>query len=133
MLLVALLVADRQRGDSHSVVQERLASPADKPIHVYRVLEDVGKQIKELHPDVLEPTRIDGLDNFSESELTIRTSTKVKPGKHLPVQRLVRKLIKEAFDRENVEIPFARRVLILKNQTTDEQPNIKDLTDEFEN
>ncbi|OKH15926.1 mechanosensitive ion channel family protein [[Limnothrix rosea] IAM M-220] len=100
--------------------------------HVYGVLEDVGKQVKELHPDVLEPTCIDGLDNFSESELTIRTSTKVKPGKHLPVQRLVRKLIKEAFDRENVEIPFARRVLILKNQTTEDQANIKKLTDELE-
>lgn len=86
--------------------------------HVYRVLEEVGHQIKELHPDVLEPTRIDGLDDFAESELTIRTATKVKPGKHLPVQRLLRKLIKEAFDREQIEIPFARRVLILKNEGT---------------
>ncbi len=83
--------------------------------HVYRVIEEAGQQIKELHPDVLEPTRIDGLDDFGESELTIRTATKVKPGKHLPVARLLRKLIKEAFDRENIEIPFARRVLILKN------------------
>ncbi|MBV5260699.1 mechanosensitive ion channel family protein [Synechococcus moorigangaii CMS01] len=84
--------------------------------HVYRVLQEVGKQIKTLHPEVLEPTRIDGLDNFAESELTIRTATKVKPGKHLPVQRLLRKLIKEAFDREQIEIPFARRVLIVKNE-----------------
>jgi small conductance mechanosensitive channel len=83
--------------------------------HVYAVLNAVGQEIKNIHPDVLEPTRIDGLDNFAESELTIRTSTKVKPGKHLPVERLLRKLIKEAFDREQVEIPFARRVLIFKN------------------
>lgn len=68
---------------------------------------------------MLEPTRIDGLDNFAESELTIRTVTKVKPGKHLPVQRLLRKLIKEAFDREQIEIPFARRVLIFKNEAPD--------------
>ncbi|MEB3226017.1 MAG: mechanosensitive ion channel family protein [Synechococcus sp.] len=95
---------------------------------VYRVLTDVGQQIKTLHPDVLEPTRIDGLDNFAESELTIRTATKVKPGKHLPVQRLLRKLIKEAFDREHIEIPFARRVLIWKNET----PNL-DVSPEPEN
>ncbi|AFY36685.1 MscS Mechanosensitive ion channel [[Leptolyngbya] sp. PCC 7376] len=101
--------------------------------HVYGVLTEVGKQVKELHSDVLEPTRIDGLDNFSESELTIRTSTKVKPGRHLPVQRLVRKLIKEAFDRENVEIPFARRVLILKNDTSENVEKIKDVTDKLEN
>jgi moderate conductance mechanosensitive channel len=88
--------------------------------HVYRVLEAVGHQVKELHPDVLEPTRIDGLDDFAESELTIRTATKVKPGKHIPVQRLVRKLIKEAFDRERIEIPFARRVMIFKNEASRE-------------
>jgi small conductance mechanosensitive channel len=95
--------------------------------HVYRVIEDVGKQVQGLHPDVLEPTRVDGLENFGESELTIRTSTKVKPGKHLPVQRLVRKLIKEAFDREQVEIPFARRVLIFKNGEMEEQQAIRQI------
>ncbi|MGB2924796.1 MAG: mechanosensitive ion channel family protein [Limnothrix sp.] len=95
--------------------------------HVYRVLSDVGEQVKEIHPDVLEPTRIDGLDDFGESELTIRTSTKVKPGKHLAVQRLVRKLIKEAFDREQVEIPFARRVLIFKNGDEEQQEAIKQI------
>lgn len=95
--------------------------------HVYRVIEDVGKQVQELHPDVLEPTRVDGLDNFGESELTIRTSTKVKPGKHLPVQRLVRKLMKEAFDREHVEIPFARRVLIFKNGDEEQQQAVRQM------
>ncbi|AMA08900.1 mechanosensitive ion channel family protein [Picosynechococcus sp. PCC 73109] len=108
----------------YSVVYVGVAYDSDLD-HVYQVLGDVGHQIQGLHPDVLEPTRIDGLDNFAESELTIRTVTKVKPGKHLPVQRLLRKLIKEAFDREQIEIPFARRVLIFKN----EAPGLDSLRD----
>ncbi|MGK7917471.1 MAG: mechanosensitive ion channel family protein [Prochloraceae cyanobacterium] len=82
---------------------------------VYQIVEEVGKQLKETNRYVLEPTRVDGLDNFGESELTIRTVTKVKPGRHLPIQRVLRKMIKTAFDREGIEIPFARRVLIFKN------------------
>ncbi len=84
---------------------------------VYRIIEEVGKQLQQVNPDVVEPTRVDGLDNFGESDLTIRTVTKVKPGKHLPVQRVFRKMLKSAFDREGIEIPFARRVLIFKNES----------------
>lgn len=83
---------------------------------VYEVLEDVGKQLKQRDKDVLEPTRVDGLEKFGESELSVRTITKVKPGTHLRIQRLVRKMIKENFDRQGIEIPFPRRVLIVKKE-----------------
>ncbi|MBC6424469.1 MAG: hypothetical protein GDA38_25550 [Hormoscilla sp. SP12CHS1] len=36
------------------------------------------------------------------------TITKVKPGTHEEIQRLLRKMIKETFDREGIEITFAR-------------------------
>lgn len=83
---------------------------------VYKVIEEVGKQLHKDYPDVLEPTRVDGLQEFGESQLVLRTITKVKPGKHLRIQRFLRKLIKEAFDREGIEIPFARRVLIVRHE-----------------
>jgi moderate conductance mechanosensitive channel len=84
--------------------------------HVYKVIDTVGKKLKEINEDVLEATIVNGLDNFGESDLVIRTTTKVKPGKHIVVQRLLRKMIKEAFDQEGIEIPFARQVVIFKNQ-----------------
>ncbi|MGF1486870.1 MAG: mechanosensitive ion channel family protein [Prochloraceae cyanobacterium] len=94
---------------------------------VYKIIEEVGQKLKEIDPNVVEATRVDGLDNFGESDLTIRTVTKVKPGKHLPVQRTFRKMLKRAFDREGVEIPFARRVLIFKNNSDgDENSEIGD-------
>lgn len=90
--------------------------------HVYGVIEEIGKRLKEQSSDVIEPTRVDGLNNFGESELEIRTLTRVKPGTHLRTQRVLRKLIKDSFDQEGIEIPFARRVLIFKNEGESNQP-----------
>ncbi len=83
--------------------------------HVYRVLEETGEKLKEKNPNVLRKTTVLGLENFGESELLIRTVTKVKNGCHGLVAREFRKMIKEAFDAEGIEIPFARRVLVFKN------------------
>ncbi len=88
--------------------------------HAYAVLEAVGRQIQESHPDVLEPLKVLGLEEFGESELLLRTITRVNPGCHLQVSRQLRKQIKEAFDREGIEIPFARRVLIFKPEAAQE-------------
>jgi moderate conductance mechanosensitive channel len=82
---------------------------------VYKVLEKAGEKLKEAHSDVLEPTAVQGLDDFGESQLTIRTTTRVKPGRHREVARDYRKMVKEAFDKAGIEIPFARRVVIFKN------------------
>ena len=99
---------------THAVVEVGVAYDSELN-RVYAVLEEVGKTLKTENPDVLEPTRVSGLKNFGESDLTIRTITKVKPGAHLTVSYDLRKRIKEAFDLNNIEIPFARRVLIIKN------------------
>lgn len=83
---------------------------------VYKVLKETGEKLMESNPNVLEATKVQGLEKFGESELLIRTTTRVKPGHHLDVSREYRKMIKEAFDKEEIEIPFARRVVIFKNQ-----------------
>jgi len=100
---------------THAVVEVGVAYDSDLN-KVYAVLKKTGEELKKSHPDVLDATEVKGLENFGESELLIRTTTRVKPGCHLSVARDLRKMIKEAFDREGIEIPFARRVLIFKNQ-----------------
>ncbi|KAB8332171.1 mechanosensitive ion channel family protein [Scytonema tolypothrichoides VB-61278] len=72
--------------------------------HVYRVVEKVGQQLKADDHDVLEPTRVAGIENFGEHNLLLLTLTKVKPGKHLHIQRVLRKILKETFSQEEIEI-----------------------------
>ncbi len=104
---------------TRAIVEVGVAYESDLD-HVFRVLEEAGRALKEKNPNVLETTIVRGLQNFGESELLIRTITKVKPGEHRQVQRDLRKLIKEAFDREGIEIPYARRVVILKPEDGNE-------------
>jgi moderate conductance mechanosensitive channel len=70
----------------------------------YRIIEEVGQQLKIESSDVLEPTYVDGLENFGEENLMLRTLTKVKPGRHLYVQRLLRRMLKLAFDQQETAL-----------------------------
>lgn len=71
---------------------------------VYALINEAGRQLQSECPEVLEPTRIEGLENFDADNLVIRTMTRVKPGKHLYIQRLLRSKLKLVFDRQ-----FAQR------------------------
>jgi len=107
-------VINYSKNYTYAVVEVGVAYDSDLD-KVYAVLKQTGEELKKTHPDVLDPTEVKGLENFGESDLLVRTTTRVKPGCHLKVARDLRKMIKEAFDREGIEIPFARRVLIFKN------------------
>lgn len=110
-------IINHSKSYTHAVVEVGVAYDSDLD-KVFKVLHDVGAEIKESNKNVLEPTQVCGLKNFGESELTIRTITKVKPGCHLAVAFDLRKRIKEAFDREGIEIPFAQRVVTFKDETS---------------
>mgnify|MGYP000585577078 CR=1 FL=1 len=99
---------------TNAVVMVGVAYDSDLD-HVFEVLAKAAETLKAGNDNVIEATRVQGVDDFGESEITIRTVTRVKPGQHQGVAREYRKLIKEAFDREGIEIPFARRVVIFEN------------------
>jgi len=89
---------------------------------VYKIIESIGLQLKENHPEVLAPTIVEGLEEFGNFHLLVRTITKVKPGKHLQIQRRLRQMIKEAFEREGIQIPFGQRWLFLREKQTSDRP-----------
>ena len=81
---------------------------------VFATLKEAGERLHAESRDVLEPTEIDGITAFGPTSLTVRTSTRVRPGRHEGVAIQLRLVIKEAFDREaegarTALIPVRRR------------------------
>lgn len=77
-----------------------------------RILEEVGKQWAEERRDiVLEEPEVQGILAFDDSSISLRLVVKVRPLQHWVAERQLRCRIKEAFDREGIEIPFPRRVI----------------------
>lgn len=75
-------------------------SPSLDLERIYQLINEVGEQLQSECSDVLELTQIEGLESFDPDNLVIRTMTRVKPGKHLYVQRLLRSKLKSAFDQQ---------------------------------
>ena len=84
--------------------------PVDVPYdadlrRVFATLTAAGEQVCSDNPDVLEETRIDGITVFGVSTMTVRTSTRVLPGRHEAVAAALRLAIKEAFDHQPTRTP----------------------------
>lgn len=81
---------------------------------VVTVMKDVADNLAtdpEFAPLINEPIEIFGVDNFGASEVTIKARFKTKPIQQWTVAREYRRRLKQAFDRENIEIPFPHRTL----------------------
>lgn len=72
---------------------------------VYQLINQVGEHLHNECSDILEVTQIEGLESFDADNLVIRTMTRVKPGKHLHVQRLMRSKLKASFDQQLAQKP----------------------------
>jgi small conductance mechanosensitive channel len=86
---------------------------------VIGVLEQVGKELRQEEPYneiMLEDPQILGVDNFGESEVTIKMLAKTCPLKQWQVGRELRRRIKYAFDREGIEIPFPQRTVYMRKE-----------------
>lgn len=76
---------------------------------VMKVLEEIGQQLyddENFKPLILEKLEILGVDDFGESQVTIKVMIKTLPLKQWVVGRELRRRIKNTFDKEAIEIPF---------------------------
>ena len=68
-----------------------------------RVLAALRQASERLHAeshDVLAETEIDGITAFGASSMTVRTATRVRPGRHASTEAALRLLINETFERQ---------------------------------
>jgi len=96
-----------------AVVDVSVAYESDLAL-VEETLARVGRELAEANPSVREATQVLGLQAFGESDLVFRTATKVAPAKQYPVSRDLRRRVKLAFDAAGIEIPYAKRVVMMQ-------------------
>ncbi len=70
---------------------------------VFASLRQAGERLRAESPEIVGDTQIDGITAFGPSTMTVRTSTRVKPGCHLAMAAKLRLQIKETFDPETGE------------------------------
>ena len=82
-----------------AIVAVEVPYDADLP-RVFAALRQASERLRRESRDVLNDTQIDGITAFGASSMTLRTSTRVRPGRHESTAAALRMLINETFDRQ---------------------------------
>ena len=77
-----------------------------------KVIENVSNEFEKLHEEVTEPIQVLGVNSLNASSITIRVIGKSKPLSQWSMERELRKEIKMALDKENIEIPYPKTEFI---------------------
>lgn len=105
-------VTNFSRGHMRALVDVAIAyeEDIDRAMAVMnRVVNTVKKEMGDV---IVEGPDVIGIVNLGPGEVVIRTVAKTKAMEQWRVERVLRKEFKEAFDREGIEIPYQRRIVI---------------------
>ncbi len=105
---------NKNRDYMQAIVNVDLAYEQDAERGLTLAQEVADKWFDARQDIALQRPEVQGLLVFGESGLTIRVVAKVRPLKHWEAERELRTRLKKEFDSQDVEIPFARRVVYLK-------------------
>lgn len=80
--------------------------------NVFSVLEGAMEKVKQDFPEIVEGPTVLGVSNFGDSEVVLRIVAQTTPMNQWKIERVIRLYTKEAFNENNIEIPYPRRVNI---------------------
>ncbi len=101
-------VANMTKEFSYYVINVGVAyrENVDEVMDILKSIGDELAQDPEFRPLILDPLEILGVDDFGDSQVTIKTRIKTVPLKQWTVGRELRRRIKNTFDSRGIEIPF---------------------------
>ncbi|SFQ25482.1 mechanosensitive ion channel family protein [Caldicoprobacter faecalis] len=104
-------VVNYTRGNVLAVVD--ISVPYETDIdRAIKLIEDVAKRYAQENKNIVEQPQVLGVIDMGDSQITIRAVARTLPLKHWEVERELKKRIKEAFDENDIGIPYPRRVII---------------------
>jgi moderate conductance mechanosensitive channel len=75
------------------------------------VIKRVADELWQKRDDILEEPEVWGVERLGPNSVVIRLVVKTRPSDQYDVSRELRQRLKEAFDAEGIEIPFAQQVV----------------------
>jgi moderate conductance mechanosensitive channel len=102
-------VVNYSKGYTAAVVSVDVPYEVDLP-QVFTILREAGERVRRENQDVIGEIQIEGISAFGPATLSLRTSTRVKAGRHEATSAALRLAIKEAFDRWSAVFP--RKTLV---------------------
>lgn len=111
--------ANRSIGFVRAIVVVGLSYDQDVE-KVMTVMQKVADQFAADHPDILldEEPIVQAITEFADSSVNARIVIKMIPGEQWNAERDIRRMLKQAFDREGIVIPFPQRTLHVIQQDT---------------
>lgn len=76
---------------------------------VKKIIKEVGKQLaadEEIAPNIMETLKMQGVEQFGDFAVQIRTKIMTKPGEQAVIRRRAYALIKKAFDANGIKFAF---------------------------
>ncbi|ARU60884.1 mechanosensitive ion channel protein MscS [Tumebacillus avium] len=114
-------VTNFSKTNSLAVVDVSVAYEEDLQ-KVFAVMKEVGHAVQAENENVLGDPQVLGVQMIGPHNVVVRMTMDCKPMEHYGVGRELRQKIKEAFDREGIEIPYPKQVALFPGQSDmDEQ------------
>lgn len=105
------IVTNRTRGAMRALVKISIAYEEDIE-RAIKVLEKVSEDLAKSNENIIEGPTVLGVTEFGGSDVVLTVVAKTKPMEQWAVERALRKSIKEAFNREDIEIPYSKIVVV---------------------
>lgn len=88
----------------------------DRVINV--ITNDVNEELRNgiYSKDILDNIEMLGVESFGDSAIELKFRVKTKTLKHWAVKRELNRIIKNQFDKHEIEIPFPQRVLHIEKE-----------------
>jgi small-conductance mechanosensitive channel len=74
-----------------------------------KLIKQIGLELAkdpDLGPNILQPLKMQGIEQFGEYSINIRTKIMTKPGEQFVIRRRANAMIKKAFDENGIHFAF---------------------------